>query len=357
MTAHPATRPATNSSAAPHGNPAALPPTPRPRLPQNPLQAPIWPASLCAAPRPMRRRTPCRPKANGPSAPPRAAGADGRDPNPLGGTLIQLVVDNHGEAEAAGADPKKERPSLLGQTRATHWKADAFDEATGTLPILCDSASWATSLRLLPPHVIAEVNEKFERAPAERNKTAKTHGRRKTQSPEATRRTAAQWPIRHPLSRRGTSRRNTHSRTRTSQGARSRPQAAHRQERARQEEAQAARKAAGEAASPHPCWHLPWHRVSTTMTPRTSSTAGGVNGSVDHARPSATTSSPLRGTRNAPPTPASPQPVESISPKGNPPCPYHPPPGVPEKTATDDIRLNRPERTPTHYARRAPAKH
>ncbi|MFI1226131.1 MULTISPECIES: DciA family protein [unclassified Streptomyces] len=102
-------------------------------------------------------------RANGPRSPARSSSSsDGRDPRPLAGIVNQLVVDNRWQDEAAGADLRKEWASLIGQTRAAHWKAVAFDETTGTLRVLCDSDSWAASLRLMATQVVAEVNKKYE---------------------------------------------------------------------------------------------------------------------------------------------------------------------------------------------------
>ncbi|MFF2226915.1 DciA family protein [Streptomyces globisporus] len=109
---------------------------------------------------------PKRANAPRPSARPRRY-ADGRDPRPVGGVVSQLVVDNQWQGEAAAADFRAEWASLIGEIRAAHWKAIAFDEATGTLRVLCDSDSWAASLRLMSTQVVAEVNGKYEARPEE----------------------------------------------------------------------------------------------------------------------------------------------------------------------------------------------
>lgn len=240
MTAHPATRPEMDATGAPHGDPATLPTA-------STSEASPEPASGADLARIALRRAqadamnnPVPTKRKRAAAPRRATGADGRDPNPLGGIISQLVVDNQWEGEAAGADLKQEWPSLLGATRAAHWEADAFDEATGTLRVLCDSASWAANLRLLAPQVIAEVNEKFE-----------AHQKRKT-SPlrrldvqlRSGRSTASPRDVATPAS-------DTPAPALRKERA-AEPTAEYRQERARQAEARAVRKAAGEPACPQP---------------------------------------------------------------------------------------------------------
>ncbi|MEU1824133.1 DUF721 domain-containing protein [Streptomyces abikoensis] len=107
---------------------------------------------------------------NGPLSKPKpfprwAARGDGRDPNPLGGILKQLVVDNQWERGHAGGTLKTEWPRLVGETRAAHWKADRFDETTGILRVMCDTGAWAATLRLMAPQVIAEINQKLNGTP------------------------------------------------------------------------------------------------------------------------------------------------------------------------------------------------
>jgi hypothetical protein len=207
----------------------------------------------------------------------RSASADSRDPNLLGGIIRQLVVDNQWEGEAAGADLKKEWPSLLGETRAVHWKADAFDEATGTLRVLCDSHSWAANLRLLAPQVIAEINEKFKHLQTKTHSGPEQHKRRTS----PLRRLDVQLrsgPAAVPHDATAPAPVTPAPVLRTERGAQ--PTVEYQQERARLAEARAARTAAGEPACAH-----------TWVTLRTPSTARSANGSGRHAEPPASRSS------------------------------------------------------------------
>ncbi|MGW7312270.1 DciA family protein [Streptomyces sp. NPDC054865] len=95
--------------------------------------------------------------------------ADGRDPVLLVGVIDQVRVDNEWDREAAGADLKDKWPSLIGETRAAHWQADSFDEETGTLRVVCDSAPWAANLRLMEKQVVTEVGRKFDQLTARGN--------------------------------------------------------------------------------------------------------------------------------------------------------------------------------------------
>ncbi|MFI5752928.1 DciA family protein [Streptomyces sp. NPDC051644] len=245
MTAHPATRPATDATGAPHGEPATLPTgsalevTPEPATGADLALITLRRAQADA------RKNPVQTKRRRAAAPRGATRTDGRDPNLLGGIINQLVVDNQWEGQAAGADLKKKWPSLLGETRAAHWEADEFDEATGTLRVLCDSAPWAANLRLLAPQVIAEVNEKFEQLLAKANEKRKTSPlRRLDVRVHSGRSTASSHDVEAPAPE------TPAPALRTERAAE--PSAEYRRERARQAEARAARKAAGEPACPQP---------------------------------------------------------------------------------------------------------
>lgn len=90
---------------------------------------------------------------------------DGRDPNPLGGVLKQLVVDHQWERGQAGGTLQNAWPRLVGEAQAAHWKADAYNEQTGILRIVCDTPAWAASLRLMTPEVIKNVNAQLDGSP------------------------------------------------------------------------------------------------------------------------------------------------------------------------------------------------
>lgn len=90
---------------------------------------------------------------------------DGRDPKPLGGIITQVVIDNQWEGGKTGGDLVHQWPTLIGKERAAHWKATSFDEDTATLTVVCDSDSWATSLRLFQSQVVAEINKQVTGSP------------------------------------------------------------------------------------------------------------------------------------------------------------------------------------------------
>ncbi|MGW0670637.1 DciA family protein [Streptomyces sp. NPDC002746] len=167
MTAHPAVHLEPDLTGALHADAAALPAAaPSSEAATEPVAGADLARIALRRAKADANDNPVKTKRKRAVAPRRATGADGRDPNPLGSIISELVVDNEWEGEASGADLKKEWPSLLGEPRATHWKAEKFDEETGTLRVLCESASWAANLRLLASEVITEVNEKFEQLQA-----------------------------------------------------------------------------------------------------------------------------------------------------------------------------------------------
>ncbi|MFE3629494.1 DciA family protein [Streptomyces goshikiensis] len=101
-------------------------------------------------PKPARRRTVRR---------------SGRDPNTLGGILNQLVIDHQWERGKAGGTLNHQWPHLITEAQAEHWKADSYDEDTATLRVVCDTHSWAASLRLIAPKVIKDIHAKLPDTP------------------------------------------------------------------------------------------------------------------------------------------------------------------------------------------------
>jgi hypothetical protein len=231
---------------APHADAAALPAVPSTEAATESTSGADLARIALRRARTDAKHNPVETKRNRAAAPRRGSGADGRDPHPLGSIIGQMVVDNEWEGEAAGADLKKEWPSLLGETRATHWKAEEFDGETGTLRVLCESASWAANLRLLASQVIAEVNEKFERLQGQ------THQGKRRTSP--LRRLDVQLrsgrPAASPHDAAPAAPVTPAPAFRRERAAP--PTAEYQQERARQAEARAARKADGEPTCPQP---------------------------------------------------------------------------------------------------------
>lgn len=159
---------------------------------------------------------------------------DGREPNLLGGVISQLVVDNQWQNGKEGGDLKNKWASLISKKQAAHWKADRFDETTGTLYVLCDSPNWATSLRLTERKVIADVNEKFSGNPLKRlDVRVPSSGVYSPARQVASEEPATTAPPPVLRKERGTA-----------------PNAEYREQRAEEAKARAARLAAGEAACP-----------------------------------------------------------------------------------------------------------
>ncbi|MFJ2752761.1 DciA family protein [Streptomyces sp. NPDC087297] len=84
--------------------------------------------------------------------------SNGRDPKVLAGVLDRWLVDSGWEKDAQAGDLLQRWPEIVGAERAHHWRAAAYDKATRTLTVLCESPSWAATLSMLSKQVIDEVN-------------------------------------------------------------------------------------------------------------------------------------------------------------------------------------------------------
>ncbi|MDX3165969.1 DciA family protein [Streptomyces scabiei] len=83
---------------------------------------------------------------------------DGRDPLALGSIWKQWLVDNGWEEAADGGSLLNQWPSIIGEERAAHWHAVAYDETTKTLTVVCESDSWARMLSLVSRQLCDDVN-------------------------------------------------------------------------------------------------------------------------------------------------------------------------------------------------------
>lgn len=84
--------------------------------------------------------------------------SDRRDPQALKGLLQQWLVDNGYEKAADGGSLLNRWPDIVGAERAAHWEAAAYDEASKTLTVVCQSDSWARMLSLVSRQIVDDVN-------------------------------------------------------------------------------------------------------------------------------------------------------------------------------------------------------
>ncbi|WP_333745530.1 DciA family protein [Streptomyces sp. IBSBF 2950] len=83
---------------------------------------------------------------------------DGRDPLSLGSIWQQWLVDNGWEEAADGGTLLDQWPAIIGEDRAAHWHAVAYDDTTKTLTVMCESDSWARMLSLVSRQLCDDVN-------------------------------------------------------------------------------------------------------------------------------------------------------------------------------------------------------
>ena len=86
------------------------------------------------------------------------AGADGRDPLPLGAAISRLITERGWEAPAAVGGVMGRWPQLVGPDIAQHCAPEHYDEDARVLTVSCDSTAWATQMRLLAPTLVARLN-------------------------------------------------------------------------------------------------------------------------------------------------------------------------------------------------------
>ncbi|MGS2589113.1 DUF721 domain-containing protein [Streptomyces hebeiensis] len=89
------------------------------------------------------------------------AGADGRDPLPLGAAINRLITERGWETPAAVGGVMGRWPQIVGEDVAKHCVPQRYDDSDDqrVLTVLCDSTAWATQLRLLAPRLVARLNE------------------------------------------------------------------------------------------------------------------------------------------------------------------------------------------------------
>ncbi|WP_254407187.1 DUF721 domain-containing protein [Streptomyces sp. GMY02] len=89
------------------------------------------------------------------------AGADGRDPLPLGAAINRLITERGWETPAAVGGVMGRWPQIVGEDVAKHCVPQRYDDGKDerVLTVQCDSTAWATQLRLLAPRLVARLNE------------------------------------------------------------------------------------------------------------------------------------------------------------------------------------------------------
>ncbi|MFF5567736.1 DciA family protein [Streptomyces sp. NPDC012623] len=89
------------------------------------------------------------------------AGADGRDPLPLGAAISRLITERGWETPAAVGGVMGRWPQIVGEDLAKHCVPQRYDDGHDerVLTVRCDSTAWATQLRLLAPRLVARLNE------------------------------------------------------------------------------------------------------------------------------------------------------------------------------------------------------
>jgi predicted nucleic acid-binding Zn ribbon protein len=87
------------------------------------------------------------------------ARADGRDPMALGAAINRLLSDRGWETPAAVGGVMGRWPEIVGDAIALHCTPVGFDEESRELTVRCDSATWATEMRLRAPQLVARINQ------------------------------------------------------------------------------------------------------------------------------------------------------------------------------------------------------
>ncbi|MCX3063751.1 DUF721 domain-containing protein [Streptomyces beihaiensis] len=87
------------------------------------------------------------------------ARADGRDPMGLGSAINRLITERGWEAPAAVGGVMGRWPQIVGEDLARHCEPQRYDEDERVLVVQCDSAAWATQLRMLAPTLVRRLNE------------------------------------------------------------------------------------------------------------------------------------------------------------------------------------------------------
>jgi len=108
-------------------------------------------------PRGVREGRPRRRRGEGPQR--SGSGPDERDPLLVGDALGRLVRDRGWSTQVSVRTLLGRWADLVGADNANHTSPEAFDK--GVLTIRADSTTWATSMRMIQSHLIAQLNEQL----------------------------------------------------------------------------------------------------------------------------------------------------------------------------------------------------
>lgn len=84
---------------------------------------------------------------------------DERDPQPLSSALDRLITEQGWTREVSVRTLLMRWPELVGPTNSEHSAPEAYHNRE--LTIRCESTVWASSLRLIAPQLVAELNRKL----------------------------------------------------------------------------------------------------------------------------------------------------------------------------------------------------
>ena len=87
------------------------------------------------------------------------AGPDGRDPQPVAGSIDRLVVERGWQTPVAVGGVIGRWEQVVGAEVAAHCTAEVFED--GVLTVRTDSTAWATQVRLLGPTVLRRLSEEL----------------------------------------------------------------------------------------------------------------------------------------------------------------------------------------------------
>lgn len=87
------------------------------------------------------------------------SGPDERDPQTVGSVLGRVVKERGWSTQLSVRTLLGRWPDLVGADNANHTTPESY--ADGVLTIRADSTTWATSLRMIQSHLIAELNRQL----------------------------------------------------------------------------------------------------------------------------------------------------------------------------------------------------
>lgn len=86
------------------------------------------------------------------------ARASDRDPALIGSSIDELVEIRGWHLESAAGNVHAKWPQIVGNDIADHVQPQKYDGDSSTLHVVADSATWATQIRLLTPHILRRID-------------------------------------------------------------------------------------------------------------------------------------------------------------------------------------------------------